>query len=135
MGYCVSLASVGMGDVDRVGGKNASLGEMLSALGAHGIRVPDGFAVTSEAFQRFIAVNLLEAPLRKALELLDTKHLSNLGDVALTCRTLIEKSSLPAEVTNDILAAYNAMSPQGSVFVAVRSSATAEDLPTASFAG
>ena len=135
MDYCVSLASVGMGDVSRVGGKNASLGEMLSALGAYGIRVPDGFAVTSEAFQRFIAVNALEAPLREAFELLDTKHLSNLADVAMTCRTLMMKARMPHDVQQDIRDAYRRMSPQDSIFVAVRSSATAEDLPTASFAG
>jgi pyruvate,water dikinase len=135
MKYCALFSTLGMKDVSRVGGKNASLGEMLSSLTQVGVRVPEGFAVTADAYRAFLIANSLMAPLREALGMLDTVHLSNLGDVALTCRTLIEKSSLPAEVTNDILAAYNAMSPQGSVFVAVRSSATAEDLPTASFAG
>lgn len=135
MKFCVRLDGVGMADVGRVGGKNASLGEMLSSLASVGIRIPQGFAVTADAYRSFLGANGLDAPLAQALALLDTKHLSNLADVGATCRSMMSKGHLPEAVAKDIVASYRALSPQGSIFVAVRSSATAEDLPTASFAG
>jgi pyruvate,water dikinase len=124
-----------MKDVAAVGGKNASLGEMLSGLAETGVRVPDGFAITADAYRLFLRSHSLEEPLGHALSMLDTKQLSNLADVGATCRLLIERHPLPQVVVDDIVSTYRRMSPNGSVFVAVRSSATAEDLPTASFAG
>lgn len=122
-------------DVPRVGGKNASLGEMFNRLAEAGIRVPDGFATTAEAFRGFLRENSLEAGLHAALDGLDTETLDNLAEVGARCRQLILDAPLPAELQSAITAAYAELDPGQQISVAVRSSATAEDLPDASFAG
>jgi len=122
-------------DVALVGGKNASLGEMFNKLAPIGIRIPDGFAVTAEAWRDFLVHNRLEDALRSQLASLDTATLDNLATVAAACRQLIHGGQLPAEVQEAIRAAYNELDPGLQLSVAVRSSATAEDLPDASFAG
>lgn len=122
-------------DVALVGGKNASLGEMFSTLASAGIRVPDGFAVTAAAYRQFVADNNLEHRLHACLADLDTTTLSNLADVAAKCRALLAGGTLSAALRQEVLAAYAALNHAGELSVAVRSSATAEDLPTASFAG
>jgi pyruvate,water dikinase len=121
--------------VPKVGGKNASLGEMFNTLGSAGIRVPDGFAVTADAFRYFLASNQLVAPLTAALAKLDNNTLDNLAAVGKTCRDLLQAATLPADLTEAILAAHQQLNPTNDFSVAVRSSATAEDLPDASFAG
>lgn len=136
MSYCVPLNSVTMKDLATVGGKNASLGEMMNTLTAVGVRVPDGFAVTVQAYHHFLAQDDLESKLRSALLSLDTLGLENLTDVAARCQAMILDSPLPEDVNDAISRAYSAMRQNTEdAIVAVRSSATAEDLPTASFAG
>jgi pyruvate,water dikinase len=136
MSYCVPLSSVTMKDLDSVGGKNASLGEMMNTLTSAGIRVPDGFAVTVRAYRDFIGSDGLTDSLRQALASLNTRTLGNLTEVAQQCQEVISKGVLPDEVSRQIVRAYHAMrTGTDDALVAVRSSATAEDLPTASFAG
>lgn len=119
-------------DLSEAGGKNASLGEMYTKLSGLGIKVPDGFAITSNAFRLFISENNLNGKLEKILDQLDTVNLSNLASVAKQCRELINSGTLPESVRQSVLEAYTKW---GNPAVAVRSSATAEDLPEASFAG
>lgn len=120
----------------QVGGKNASLGEMFNKLRPLGIEVPDGFAVTVDGYYDFLSANKLTEALRQLLKTIDHKSLHNLPKVALQCRTLVASATLPEKLKEEIIAAYRKLSGNGnSVSVAVRSSATAEDLPTASFAG
>lgn len=121
----------------EAGGKNASLGEMFNRLGELGIRVPDGFAVTAVAYRHFIDYNNLQDPLKQALSQLDGDKLLNLAETGKRCRDLMAKGEMPPAVTETITAAYHDFikTSGNEVSVAVRSSATAEDLPTASFAG
>lgn len=126
------LAAVRNTDVASVGGKNASLGELIGTLSAQGIRVPGGFAVTSAGYGHFIDRNGLRAPLEALMARLDRQELSNLGTIAKEARALILAAPWPKDLEDAIRAAYQGM---GGPPVAVRSSATAEDLPTASFAG
>lgn len=135
--FVIGLAGVGLGDVARVGGKNAALGEMIRGLGASGIRVPDGFAVTADAYRKFLAdadiagrIKLELAGIRKG----DIRSLARHGAAA---RRLILNAALPPVVEKEIRAAYRALAARGkkAPYVAVRSSATAEDLPDASCAG
>jgi len=135
MHLVLPFASIRNTDVARVGGKNASLGEMFTTLAPAGIRVPDGFATTAEAWRLFLAANHLDGQLRQSLAVLDTRTLGNLAAVGAKCRALIAGGSLPAPVRAAILQAYAVLDPACSLSVAVRSSATAEDLPGASFAG
>jgi pyruvate,water dikinase len=129
------LEKLGASDSDRVGGKNASLGEMTRALEDRGVRVPEGFATTADAYRAFIAHNGLDKTLCDRLEDLDGRSLAEVGkDV----RRMVLEGELPPEVAEEVRAAYRDLSSRyGSeaVDVAVRSSATAEDLPEASFAG
>lgn len=125
-------------DVEKVGGKNASLGEMYTTLAEKGIRVPNGFVITSEGYRRFITEAGLEPLIRSSLENLDTSDIRALQSAGQTVREAIIKAELSAELSKEIETAYNNLSMaynQESVDVAVRSSATAEDLPGASFAG
>lgn len=125
-------------DVPRVGGKNASLGEMRRSLCALGVRVPDGFAVTAEAYRRFLSENHLQEPIRDLLGGLDRNQVESYHEVSERIRNLVVGSPLPSAVSEEILAAYQELARrlgQPEPLVAVRSSATAEDLPTASFAG
>ncbi|MPR31874.1 hypothetical protein GBK04_00545 [Cytophagaceae bacterium SJW1-29] len=123
--------------IHLVGGKNASLGEMFSRLGGKGVQVPDGFAITTAAFNDFIAENQLEKPIRAVLVELDTIYYTNLGAVGERIRALISKAEIPSGIANDIRQAYRILGDKsaGTIQVAVRSSATAEDLVSASFAG
>lgn len=136
MKYCVPFTQIRMTDVDRVGGKNASLGEMLGALLPVGIKVPEGFAVTVEAYRAFLSANRLEVRLQEELRALDVRTLENLNAVSSSLRELILASPIPQPVLQDLYAAYGSLhSEDGDACVAVRSSATCEDLPNASFAG
>lgn len=137
--YITFLEDVTLSDIARVGGKNASLGQMISALSAQGIRVPHGFAVTVDGYQHYIAHNDL-APQISALinQLTDINDLKHLKKISAEIRTLIENGEMPANLADEIHQAYYELSQQYHeeyCDVAVRSSATAEDLPDASFAG
>ena len=127
---------ISLEDVENVGGKNASLGEMIRNLKPLGIAVPDGFAITAEAYIEFLSSNNLTSYLTAALEKLDRKSLENLKEIAEECRALILKASLPETVVSVVSKEYEKLMSHGLIHsVAVRSSATAEDSPTASFAG
>ena len=128
----LSLAAVGLEAIARVGGKNASLGEMIRTLAASGVRVPEGFATTAAGYRLFLASNGLEPPLRTILEGLDTADLAALQAAGQAARALLLAAPLPERLQQEIRIAYRAL---GAPAVAVRSSATAEDLPDASFAG
>ena len=128
----VPFEQVGITAIGDVGGKNASLGEMIRELAAEGVQVPGGFATTASAYRRFIAANGLGESLRSLLEGLDTNDLAALQQAGRACRQLLLQASLPELLEAAILASYRQL---GSPAVAVRSSATAEDLPDASFAG
>ncbi len=128
---------IGIGDVPLVGGKNASLGEMVAKLGAEGIRVPNGFAVTADAYRAMLdAAGAWEA-LHEALDGLDVGDVADLARRGRRAREIVYGAGLPAELSAEILAGYRALQDQygTEVSLAVRSSGTAEDLPTASFAG
>ena len=127
-----------MTDVESVGGKNASLGEMISQLTEKGVRVPTGFATTAEAYRTFLAHNGLSERISQALAALDVDDVTELARVGKEIRQWILETPFPAELDADIETAWNKMvADAGSdqISVAVRSSATAEDLPDASFAG
>ncbi len=129
---------VGIEEVPLVGGKNASLGEMVRELGKLGVRVPDGFAVTAEAYHHFLQANGLNAPIREQLREMNPHDPDDLTKRTRLIRSLILRASLPEDLEGEILLAYRELSRQARVedlMVAVRSSATAEDLPSASFAG
>ena len=131
----VPFENLRMSDVDSVGGKNASLGEMISNLPA-GVRVPTGFATTAHAFRRFLAHGDLVGRINQLLGALDTDDVRELAKVGAEIRALVEVQPFPTDLEQAIRAAFlelSAGSPQASF--AVRSSATAEDLPDASFAG
>lgn len=134
MNYIQSFSETDINDVAIVGGKNASLGELYCKLSKSGIRVSDGFATTADAFHLFISENQLSYPLQQILSTLDTTTYANLSEVGKACRGLILSAKLPDQLQHELLAAYGAMNG-GTAAVAVRSSATAEDLPAASFAG
>jgi pyruvate,water dikinase len=124
-------------DIAIVGGKNASLGEMLSTLGDRGIRIPDGFATTADAFRFFLKENQLEKALHDLLQNLDTVSFSNLNEIGTKCKQLVSEAKMPDVLRSDIIAFYRGLCEKHGreLDVAVRSSATAEDLPNASFAG
>lgn len=129
---------IGIEAIGQVGGKNASLGEMYNQLNPIGISIPNGFAVTAEAYRLFRKMNNLEQPLEDLLLSLDTKQFSNLSFIGEKARNLILTATIPEEIRAEIKVAYQSLSEQCGVSnldVAVRSSATSEDLPTASFAG
>jgi pyruvate,water dikinase len=131
------FSEVGMGDVGSVGGKNASLGELYRELAPRGINVPNGFAITANAYRYFIETNQLDQKLREILRGLDTKNTEGLRARGRQARQMILDGQLPDTLKNEIVAAYHKLGDGGSepLDVAVRSSATAEDLPNASFAG
>ena len=122
-------------DVDSVGGKNASLGEMLSQLTAEGIRVPDGFATTAEAFRLFLREAKLEQRINARLAALDVDDVRALTAAGAEIRDLVERAPLPAALEAQIRSHFGRLAEGRDISVAVRSSATAEDLPDASFAG
>jgi pyruvate,water dikinase len=132
----VPLDQLGMNDVPRVGGKNASLGEMISNLGNLGVEVPGGFATTAAAFNNFLDQAGIREPIHAALDQLDTDDVKELALCGKQIRDWIIDSPLPAKFQQEITRAYQEMASDGKdATVAVRSSATAEDLPDASFAG
>ncbi|MBK6565162.1 MAG: phosphoenolpyruvate synthase [Saprospiraceae bacterium] len=125
-------------DINKVGGKNASLGEMYNHLNPKGINVPNGFALTADAYRMFRQQNNLEKKLDDLLLELDTDQFSNLHSIGENARTLIMSGTMPDEIRDAVSEAYKTLSYEGGMNnpnVAVRSSATSEDLPTASFAG
>lgn len=131
----VPFENLRMTDVEVVGGKNASLGEMISQL-PHGVRVPTGFATTAHAFREFLKHGGLDQRIRQRLETLDTEDVRALAVAGAEIRSWLEAQPFPPELEREIRAEFEKLSagnPQASF--AVRSSATAEDLPDASFAG
>jgi pyruvate, water dikinase len=126
------FAELGMADLATVGGKNASLGEMFRSLASLGVRVPDGFAVTADAYRGFLDHNALVPVIRESLSGLDLDDVASLQRRGQHIRKAILAAELPDELAAAIAEAYDSL---GDVEVAVRSSATAEDLPDASFAG
>ncbi len=135
--YVVDLAEVGAKDTGLVGGKNASLGEMIGNLGAAGIRVPDGFATTADAYWAFLDGSGLRDEIAARLQRLDRGE-AELAEVGGSIRELILGAEFPVELRAAIEGAYRRLAERSGVegpTVAVRSSATAEDLPQASFAG
>ena len=137
MRYIKSFSEIRMTDVPEVGGKNASLGEMYTQLTEHGVRIPDGFASTSEAFHNFLDYNKLTKKINKELDELDTSDVVALAKTGKKIRNWIHHAELPAKFAAEIAEGYNMLAEEygDNPDVAVRSSATAEDLPDASFAG
>lgn len=133
----IDLAEIGARDGARVGGKNASLGEMIRNLDTLGVRVPGGFATTSEAFHMYLQANGLTKKIASQLEALDVEDIPRLTEAGKTIRGWVLAGELPGELHTAISEAYRALEARThpNVAVAVRSSATAEDLPEASFAG
>ena len=129
------FSQIRMEDVPVVGGKNASLGEMYNALATHGVRVPNGFATTAGAFRTFLRENELDETLESLLKELDRKDYSNLEVIGKQARELILRGKFSEDFQQEIRQAYRNLSGDNDIAVAVRSSATAEDLPQASFAG
>jgi pyruvate, water dikinase len=133
--YVIELEKLGMEDVDKVGGKNASLGEMIGKLGELGVQVPGGFATTSAAYRDFLRNDSLDRRIRDKLDKLDVDDIHALSEAGRAIRGWIAETPLPDRLMRDIKQAWKKMSDGRAIRVAVRSSATAEDLPDASFAG
>jgi len=131
----VWFKDLGMGDVERVGGKNASLGEMISNLAGAGVSVPDGFATTADAYREFLKHEGLDDRINAALDALDVDDVEALAKTGKQIREWVGQAPFPAKLEADIREAFTTLSNGHDVSVAVRSSATAEDLPDASFAG
>ncbi|MEO7953459.1 MAG: phosphoenolpyruvate synthase [Polaromonas sp.] len=131
------FSEVGTADVALVGGKNASLGEMVRELGSQGVRVPNGFAVTAEAYRYLLDSNHAWQGLHEALDGLNVADVEDLARRAQRAREIIHAATMPDDLVKEILAAYARLRDEygQQLTLAVRSSATAEDLPTASFAG
>src|SRR6266852_916465 len=131
------LKDLRLADLPQVGGKNASLGAMTAALSAAGIRVPGGFATTAEAFREFLSANGLDRRISEKLKSLDCDDVNALAACGKEIRSWIEKAPFPADIDLDIRSYYQKLEAKtsGDASFAVRSSATAEDLPEASFAG
>ena len=135
--YIRWFGEISIDDLPLVGGKNASLGEMYRELTPRGVRVPNGFAITADAYRDFLKAAGLESILRELLTDLDTRNVEELRNTGRRIRHAILSADLPASLEIEIMTAYDALSaePMSEPAVAVRSSATAEDLPDASFAG
>ncbi len=132
----VWFADIGLADLETVGGKNSSLGEMVRELSSAGVRVPDGFATTAEAYRRFIGETGLAEMISGLLGGLDTDDVQRLAEVGDTIRAAVVGQPFPEDLEADVRAAYaQLVGNDEEVSFAVRSSATAEDLPDASFAG
>ncbi|MFW2439285.1 MAG: phosphoenolpyruvate synthase [Arenicellales bacterium] len=133
----VGLEEIGNADVAIVGGKNASLGEMINHLSSAGVKVPGGFATTAEAFQEFLAENHLDTKIKQYLQDLDVNDVNALAEAGNDIRRWMIDAPLGQRLQQEIGESYHLMEQQfgSNVAVAVRSSATAEDLPEASFAG
>jgi pyruvate,water dikinase len=133
--YILPFEKLGRHDVDTVGGKNSSLGEMISHLAKMGVSVPGGFATTAQAYRDFLQHDGLADRISKALAALDVDDVEKLAVVGAQIREWILATPFPARLETEILQAFEQMSGGRDIAVAVRSSATAEDLPDASFAG
>lgn len=136
--YLVDLNTVGMGDIEQVGGKNASLGEMLQNLTQLGIRIPNGFIITVAAYREFIRYNNLDEGIHSVINQINFDEIESLRRGGLQARQLLKNAKFPKELSEAIIEKYYELSKtygQEMTDVAVRSSATAEDLPDASFAG
>jgi pyruvate,water dikinase len=134
----VPLESVGLNDIALVGGKCASLGEMLRNLTKLGVNIPGGFVITTDAYRQFLEQSGLEQFIKQELERIDFNHVESLRRSGSNIRQAISNARFPHELSHQIIAAYEGLSrsyDQAATDVAVRSSATAEDLPDASFAG
>jgi pyruvate,water dikinase len=134
-GYTIPFARLGIRDVGTVGGKNASLGEMIGALAQAGVRVPDGFATTAQAYRDFLAQNGLGDRIASQLAGLDVDDVGRLAEVGARIRSSILETPFQPRLQEEVLAACRTLMRRAGSAVAVRSSATAEDLPGASFAG
>ncbi|HPE03429.1 MAG TPA: phosphoenolpyruvate synthase [Thauera sp.] len=132
--YVIPFNELRMSDVEKVGGKNASLGEMISQLPSS-VRVPGGFATTAEAYREFLAHDGLADRINAALDALDVDDVDALAKTGAQIRQWIVDLPFPAKLEAEIKTAYEAITAEGEGSFAVRSSATAEDLPDASFAG
>ena len=133
--YVIKLEELGMADVEIVGGKNASLGEMISNLASLGVSVPGGFATTAAAYRDFLSAGGLDQRINDLLADLDVDDIDALTSAGDSIRRWILETPLPDDLLQAVRSAWDAMSAGEDISVAVRSSATAEDLPDASFAG
>jgi pyruvate,water dikinase len=133
--YVLKLEKLGMNDVETVGGKNASLGEMISNLSNLGVTVPGGFATTAAAYRDFLRTDGLDTRISDLLRTLDVDDIPALNSAGSSIRGWIMETRLPDRLREDIEQAWDEMCAGRDISVAVRSSATAEDLPDASFAG
>ncbi|HHW2639782.1 TPA: phosphoenolpyruvate synthase [Pseudomonas aeruginosa] len=134
--YVVSLDKLGVHDVEHVGGKNASLGEMISNLAGAGVSVPGGFAATAQAYRDFLEQSGLNDRIHAALDALDVDDVNALAKTGAQIRQWVMEAEFPARLDSEIRQAFAALANgNDNLAVAVRSSATAEDLPDASFAG
>lgn len=138
MGFVRSFDSLTLDDIPLVGGKNASFGEMIRSLAPHGVRVPDGFALTADAYRALLEAPGVRAALRAALRSVVPGDVESLRDAGARCRQALREAPWPPQLQAELAQAYARLSAsygEAATDVAVRSSATAEDLPTASFAG
>ncbi len=136
--FILELSQVGINDIETVGGKNASLGEMIQNLTSLGINIPNGFVVTVAAYREFLQYNKLESTISHIINSIDHKDIESLRRGGQQVRLLLQNGRFPKEMSEVIIKAYEKLSSdynQDFTDVAVRSSATAEDLPDASFAG
>jgi len=133
--YIKQFKDISIADIAVVGGKNSSLGEMFSKLSSKGIPVPDGFATTTFAFEEFLTQNSLHVPLKDLMVQLDKKDYLNLKETGAKARKLLLNAELPKNLQTAVIGAYKELCGDTYFEVAVRSSATTEDLPQASFAG
>ncbi|MCX6210907.1 MAG: phosphoenolpyruvate synthase [Bacteroidetes bacterium] len=136
--FTIDLNKVGINDIDLVGGKNASLGEMIQHLTALGVNIPNGFVITVNAYYEFIKFNNLDTEIRRIVNDIDYDNIESLRRGGLQVRQLIQNGRFPKSISEEIIEKYYELSrtyDQDVTDVAVRSSATAEDLPDASFAG
>jgi len=136
--FILKLSEVGINDIEMVGGKNASLGEMIQNLGSLGINIPNGFVVTVAAYREFLQYNNLQSTIGHIINSIDHKNIESLRRGGQQVRLLLQNGRFPKEMSELIIKAYEKLSSnykQEYTDVAVRSSATAEDLPDASFAG
>lgn len=137
MKFIKPFEDVDLNDIGLVGGKNASLGEMIQNLASRGVTVPSGFAITAQAYTHHLETNNLVSKIKPLLEKITKQNLREFAAIGQEIRTLISTAPLPEDIAQEIVAAYQALEERygASCDVAVRSSATAEDLPQASFAG
>ena len=135
MEYVIALEKTSLKDIEKVGGKNASLGEMMQHLSTAGVRVPDGFATTTDAYKKFLSQNGLDKKIYQAISTIPNNNTKVLKKISATIQRWILKASFSADFIADVKKEYKKLNGAKSISVAVRSSANAEDLPEASFAG